>query len=90
MSASFSNQVLAQIELWKNHKEYDKQVYVLPKKLDERVAELHLKKINANLSALSEEQAAYIESRRRARLSRKLTAIDPNSARLRANGSLTV
>ncbi len=60
MSASFSNQVLAQIELWKNHAKYEKQVYVLPKKLDERVAELHLKKINAHLSTLSAEQAAYI------------------------------
>ncbi|EDP62213.1 adenosylhomocysteinase [alpha proteobacterium BAL199] len=60
MSASFSNQVLAQIELWKNHSKYEKQVYVLPKKLDERVAELHLKKINANLSKLSAEQASYI------------------------------
>jgi len=60
MSASFSNQVLAQIELWKNHANYKKQVYVLPKKLDERVAELHLKKINANLSKLSEEQAGYL------------------------------
>jgi adenosylhomocysteinase len=60
MSASFSNQVLAQIELWKNHTNYEKQVYVLPKKLDERVAELHLKKINANLSKLSAEQASYI------------------------------
>ena len=60
MSASFSNQVLAQIELWKNHANYQKQVYVLPKKLDERVAELHLKKINANLSKLSEEQASYL------------------------------
>ena len=60
MSASFSNQVLAQIELWKNHANYEKKVYVLPKKLDERVAELHLKKINANLSKLSKEQAEYI------------------------------
>ncbi len=60
MSASFTNQVLAQIELWKNHANYQKQVYVLPKKLDERVAELHLKKINANLSKLSSEQASYI------------------------------
>ncbi len=60
MSASFSNQVLAQIELWKNHAKYEKQVYVLPKKLDERVAELHLKKINAHLSTLSAEQASYI------------------------------
>ena len=60
MSASFSNQVLAQVELWKNHAKYEKQVYVLPKKLDERVAELHLKKINAHLSTLSAEQASYI------------------------------
>src|SRR3546814_6860411 len=60
MSASFSNQVLAQIELWKNHAKYERQVYVLPKKLDERVAELHLKKINVNLSKLSAEQAEYI------------------------------
>jgi len=60
MSASFSNQTLAQIELWQNHANYDKQVYVLPKTLDERVAELHLKKINAHLSTLSDEQAAYI------------------------------
>jgi adenosylhomocysteinase len=60
MSASFSNQTLAQMELWKNHAKYERQVYVLPKKLDERVAELHLKKINAALSKLSDEQAAYI------------------------------
>jgi adenosylhomocysteinase len=60
MSASFSNQVLAQIELWRNSQTYGRHVYVLPKKLDERVAELHLKKINAALSKLSEEQAAYI------------------------------
>ncbi len=60
MSASFSNQVLAQIELWGHSEKYDRQVYVLPKHLDEKVAELHLKKINANLSKLSEEQAAYI------------------------------
>ncbi len=60
MSASFSNQVLAQMELWSNHASYERQVYVLPKKLDERVAELHLKKINAHLSTLSNEQAAYI------------------------------
>jgi adenosylhomocysteinase len=60
MSASFSNQVLAQIELWGHSEKYDRQVYVLPKHLDEKVAELHLKKINAKLSKLSEEQAAYI------------------------------
>jgi len=60
MSASFSNQTLAQIELWTNADKYERQVYVLPKKLDEKVAELHLRKINANLSALSEDQASYI------------------------------
>jgi adenosylhomocysteinase len=60
MSASFTNQVLAQIELWNNHANYEKQVYVLPKKLDEKVAELHLKKIGALLSQLSSEQANYL------------------------------
>jgi len=60
MSASFTNQVLAQIELWKNHKKYDKKVYVLPKELDEKVATLHLKKIGVNLTRLSKKQAEYI------------------------------
>jgi len=60
MSNSFTNQVLAQIELWKNSEEYEHQVYFLPKKLDEKVAFLHLKKINAHLTVLSEEQADYI------------------------------
>ncbi len=60
MSASFSNQVLAQIELWNNPSDYEKQLYVLPKKLDERVAELHLAKIGAMLTKLSQEQADYI------------------------------
>jgi len=60
MSASFTNQVLAQIELWKNHKKYDKKVYVLPKELDEKVAVLHLKKIGVNLTKLSKKQAEYI------------------------------
>ena len=60
MSASFSNQVLAQIELWNNSADYEKQLYVLPKKLDERVAELHLAKIGAMLTKLSQEQADYI------------------------------
>ena len=60
MSASFSNQVLAQIELWQNHKNYDNKVYVLPKSLDEKVAQLHLSKLGAQLSSLSEEQANYI------------------------------
>jgi adenosylhomocysteinase len=60
MSASFTNQVIAQIELWKNGKNYDKKVYVLPKHLDEKVARLHLTKIGANLTVLTPEQAAYI------------------------------
>jgi adenosylhomocysteinase len=60
MSASFSNQVLAQLELWQNGGNYEKKVYVLPKKLDEEVARLHLEKLGANLTELSERQAAYI------------------------------
>ena len=60
MSASFSNQVLAQIELWNNSAKYDKQVYVLPKPLDEKVAALHLAKLGAKLTKLSEKQAEYI------------------------------
>jgi len=60
MSASFTNQVIAQIELWKNHKKYAKKVYVLPKELDEKVATLHLKKIGVNLTKLSKKQADYI------------------------------
>ena len=60
MSASFSNQVIAQIELWENYKDYDNKVYVLPKKLDEKVALLHLKKVGAKLTELSEKQADYI------------------------------
>jgi len=60
MSASFTNQVLAQIELWENHKTYDKQVYVLPKHLDEKVATLHLAKLGVKLTTLSKDQADYI------------------------------
>ena len=60
MSASFTNQVLAQIELWANHADYDHQVYVLPKRLDEKVAALHLAKIGAKLTKLAQDQAAYI------------------------------
>jgi|TARA_R110002051_G_scaffold4579_6_gene24913 adenosylhomocysteinase len=60
MSASFTNQTLAQMELWNNAGQYEKQVYVLPKKLDEKVAALHLKKVGAMLSKLSNEQASYI------------------------------
>ena len=60
MSASFSNQVLAQIELWNNAEHYEKKVYVLPKYLDEKVAYLHLKKVGAELTKLTNEQAKYI------------------------------
>ena len=60
MSASFTNQVIAQIELWNNHKNYQNKVYVLPKHLDEKVATLHLKKVGAKLTKLSKEQADYI------------------------------
>ena len=60
MSASFTNQVLAQIELWENHQNYENDVYVLPKSLDEKVASLHLKKLGVNLTELSKEQADYL------------------------------
>ena len=60
MSASFTNQTLAQIELWKNADDYEKKVYVLPKHLDEKVAALLLEKVGAKLTTLSEEQADYI------------------------------
>jgi adenosylhomocysteinase len=60
MSASFTNQTLAQIELWTNAGAYKKQVYTLPKRLDEKVARLHLAKLGVQLTELSEEQAAYI------------------------------
>jgi adenosylhomocysteinase len=60
MSNSFSNQVLAQIELWQNSGKYENKVYFLPKHLDEMVAKMHLKKIGANLTQLSKEQADYI------------------------------
>ncbi len=60
MSASFTNQVMAQIELWHNHENYDNKVYVLPKRLDEKVARLHLAKIGAHLSELTQAQAEYL------------------------------
>ena len=60
MSASFTNQVLAQIELWENAQSYENKVYVLPKNLDEKVATLHLKKLNVRLTKLTTEQADYI------------------------------
>jgi adenosylhomocysteinase len=60
MSASFTNQVLAQIELWNYAEKYSIDVHVLPKELDEKVARLHLKKIGVNLTTLTDEQASYI------------------------------
>ncbi len=60
MSTSFSNQTIAQIELWQNHSKYEKQVYTLPKRLDEKVAALHLSKLGVKLTKLTKEQAEYL------------------------------
>ena len=60
MSASFTNQTIAQLELWENHKNYENKVYVLPKHLDEKVARLHLEKVSAELEVLTTSQADYI------------------------------
>jgi len=60
MSASFTNQTLAQIELWTNPGHYEKKVYILPKRLDEKVARLHLDKLGAKLTVLTPKQASYI------------------------------
>jgi adenosylhomocysteinase len=61
MSSSFTNQTLAQIELWTNQGKYEKKVYTLPKKLDEKVARLHLDKIGVKLTKLRPDQASYID-----------------------------
>jgi adenosylhomocysteinase len=60
MSSSFANQTIAQIEIWSNPGKYPVGVYVLPKHLDEKVARLQLKKLNAQLTELSDQQARYI------------------------------
>jgi len=60
MSNSFTNQTLAQLELWQNHEKYENKVYVLPKHLDEKVARLHLEKIGVELEELTSSQADYI------------------------------
>jgi adenosylhomocysteinase len=60
MSTSFSNQTIAQIELWQNYKSYEKKVYTLPKKLDEKVASLHLQKLGVKLTQLTKEQSEYL------------------------------
>jgi adenosylhomocysteinase len=60
MSNSFANQTLAQLDLWKNKDKYEIGIYILPKKLDEEVARLHLEKIGVKLTTLSEKQANYL------------------------------
>jgi adenosylhomocysteinase len=60
MSNSFTNQTLAQVELWNNYDKYENKVYTLPKHLDEKVASLHLAKVGAELETLSKDQADYI------------------------------
>jgi adenosylhomocysteinase len=60
MSASFTNQVLAQLSLWKNEGDYGREVYVLPKKLDEEVARLHLAHLGVELTTLTPDQAKYL------------------------------
>ena len=60
MSNSFSNQVIAQIEIYNNHRKYDRGVYVLPKHLDEKVARLHLGKLGAKLTKLTKKQSEYL------------------------------
>jgi adenosylhomocysteinase len=60
MSTSFSNQTIAQIELWQNHSKYERRVYTLPKKLDEKVANLHLAKLGVKLTSLTQEQSKYL------------------------------
>jgi len=60
MSNSFTNQVLAQIELWQHHSRYENKVYVLPKHLDEQVARMHLDRVGAHLTTLTQVQADYL------------------------------
>ena len=60
MSNSFTNQVMAQMELWENHSKYENKVYMLPKHLDEKVARLHLAKIGVSIDQLTEGQADYL------------------------------
>ena len=80
MSASFTNQTLAQIELWANQGKYENKVYMLPKSLDEKVAALHLDKIGVKLTKLTPQQAAYIGPRTpRGRSSPSLTATEAHA-----------
>ena len=75
MSASFTNQVTAQIELWNNSDKYENKVYVLPKHLDEKVARLHLEKVGAKLTKMSKDQAEYIALHQRDLISQILIDI---------------
>ncbi len=76
MSNSFSNQVIAQIELWTKNDEYDNEVYRLAKHLDEKVARIHVEALGGTLTKLTKDQAEYIASTSRARTSRSTTATD--------------
>ena len=73
MSNSFTNQTLAQIELWKHSEKYENDVYTLPKHLDEKVAQLHLSRLGAELTELDEDQASYIGVPKKALLNRIIT-----------------
>ena len=86
MSASFTNQVMAQIELFNHADKYEKKVYVLPKILDEKVARLHLKKIGAKLTQLTKSRRTTSACRWTARTSRSTTATDPTVIRDSARG----
>jgi len=75
MSNSFSNQTIAQLELWTNANKYENKVYMLPKHLDEKVAQLHLKKIGVELETLTADQAKYIGVEVKAHSSQTIIAI---------------
>ena len=79
MSNSFTNQVLAQLDLWSNKNTYQPGVYRLPKKLDEEVARLHLEKIGVELTKLTPKQASYLGVSPTALTSRIITGIKPGS-----------
>jgi hypothetical protein len=84
MSASFTNQVLAQIELFTDHGKYENKVYVLPDHLDEKVAALHLDKLGVKLTALSAAQANYLNLPRSGPLNPSTTGIEASPLRLRS------
>lgn len=78
MSNSFTNQVIAQMELWSNHGSYENKVYTLPKHLDEQVARLHLNKIGVELETLEDHQASYIGVKKKVLTNRNTTVINYN------------